>query len=116
MSGGRYELTVRHGPRVSRERYPSLDEAMDAAERQVERIRAEGPLEEVSGFRDYEPGERVHARLELSTGGVLRGREAGLDVMGNGALVPYAGVIRKRRLETDGSRSPFDAVREALTG
>jgi hypothetical protein len=56
----------------------------------------------------------VHARLELSAGGLLRGGEAGLDVMGDGALVPYAGTIRKRRLQPHRDQSPFDAVREAL--
>jgi len=58
----------------------------------------------------------VQARLELSAGGLLRGREAGLDVMGDGALVPYVGVIRKRRLEPGRGQSAFDAVREALMG
>ena len=79
-------------------------------------VRREGPLERANALRDYEPGQRVHARLELSTGGVLRGREAGLDVMGDGALVPYMGVVRKRKLEPSGNQSAFDAVREALTG
>ena len=79
-------------------------------------IRDEGPLTTVRSLRNFEPSQRVHARLELSTGGVLRGREAGLDVMGDGALVPYTGVIRKRRLEPDRGQSAFDAVREALTG
>jgi hypothetical protein len=58
----------------------------------------------------------VHARLELSAGSLLRGREAGLDVMGDGALVPYTGVIRKRRLEPGRDQSAYEAVREALTG
>jgi hypothetical protein len=36
-------------------------------------------------------------------------------VMGDGALVPYVGVVRKRRLEPEGRQSPFDAVRAALS-
>ena len=44
----------------------------------------------------------------------VRGREAGIDVMGDGALVPYAGVVRKRRLEPRDGETAFDAVREAL--
>jgi hypothetical protein len=82
----------------------------------VDRILAEGPLEPVSGFRDYDPDERVRARLELASGGLLRGREAGLDVMGDGSLVPYVGVIRKGKLEPDPGQTAFDAVREALAG
>ncbi len=82
--------------------------------RRVDQIQAEGSLEPVSGFRDYEPNERVHARLELASGGLLRGREAGLDVMGDGSLVPYVGVIRKRQLDPGPGRTAFDSVREAL--
>ncbi len=99
---------------MKREGFASLDEAIEALERHARAIRSEGPLDEVGGLRDFEPGEQVHARLELSTGGLLRGREAGVDVMGDGALVPYTGVIRKRRLEPRDGQRAFDAVREAL--
>jgi hypothetical protein len=109
-----YRLTVRHGPKVERETFDGLDEAIAAMERCAEEVRRAGPLREVKALRDYEPGEQVHARLELSTGGVLRGREAGVDVMGDGALVPYVGVVRKRRLEPGDGETAFEAVRGAL--
>ena len=99
---------------MNREDFASLDEAMGALEQRARQIRSEGPLDEVGSLRDFAPGEQVHARLELSTGGLLRGREAGVDVMGDGALVPYTGVIRKRRLDPDDGEGAFDAVREAL--
>jgi hypothetical protein len=83
--------------------------------RQTQVIRQEGPLGEISAIRDFQPGQRVHARLELSSGGFFRGREAGLDLMGDGALVPYVGVVRKRRLEPQEGQSPFDAIRSALS-
>jgi hypothetical protein len=35
--------------------------------------------------------------------------------MGDGSLVPYLGVIRKRRLEPSAGRTAFDAVRDALS-
>ena len=111
----KWRLVTRHGPRVRHESFDDLDAAIAALERKAREIRREGPLREVSAIRDYEPGQRVHARLELSTGGPLRGREAGLDVMGNGALVPYVGVIRRRPLEPESGESAFDAVRAALT-
>ena len=111
-----YRLTVRHGPKVERESFETLDDALEALERRAEEVRREGPLREVRVLRDFEPGDRVHARLELSTGSLLRGREAGLDVMGDGALVPYSGVVRKRRLEPGRDQSAFDTVREALAG
>jgi hypothetical protein len=83
-------------------------------ERRSLQIRGEGPLEEVRALRNFGPGQRVHARLELSTGGVIGGREVGIDVMGDGAFVPYAGMIRKRRLEARDDETAFRAVRDAL--
>ena len=105
---------IRHGSRVQRESFDNLDDAIEGMERRTQEIRREGPLTTVKALRDFEPGQRVHARLELSTGGILRGREAGLDVMGDGALVPYTGVVRKRKLEPSEGKSAFDAIREAL--
>jgi hypothetical protein len=110
----RYRLTIRHGSRVRKESFESLDQAVEALERHGREIRGEGPLPEVNALRDFEPGQRVQARLELSAGGLVRGREAGVDVMGDGALVPYAGAVRKRQLEPRDGESAFDAVREAL--
>jgi hypothetical protein len=110
----KWRLVIRHGSDVKHERFDDLDAAIAAIEERARDIRREGPLREISAIRDYEPGQRVHARLELSSGGVFRGREAGLDVMGDGALVPYVGSIRKRRLDPEDDASAFDAVRAAL--
>jgi hypothetical protein len=99
---------------VAKERFEDLDLAISAMEERTREIRGEGPLRAVSGLRDYEPGQRVHARLELTSGRLLRGREAGIDVMGDGTLVPYVGVVRKQELELGDGETPFDAVREAL--
>ena len=112
MSG--YRLTVRHGPRVARKGFDDLGEAVAALRERAEEIRGEGPLETVKAFRDYEPGRRVAARLELSSGGWLRGREAGLDVMGDGEFVAYAGAVRKRRLEARGGKTIFDEIRKEM--
>jgi hypothetical protein len=109
-----YRMTIRHGSKVESEGFASLDEAIGALERRVDEIRREGGLQGMNALRDYEPGQRVHARLELSTGGLFRGREAGLDVMGNGGLVPYVGSVRKRKLDAAEGGSAFDAVRQAL--
>jgi hypothetical protein len=99
---------------VHRESFASLDDAIEAMEERCREIRGAGPLEEFRALSDFEPAQRVHARIELSTGGVLRGREVGIDVMGDGALVPYTGVIRKRRLEPPDGETAFEAVRDAL--
>jgi len=106
-----YVLTTRHGPRVDRERFSDLDEAIAGLRRRAEEIRGSGPLDSVKAFREYGPGQRVAGRVELSTGGFMRGRDAGVDVMGDGSLVPYSGGFRKRPLDAG---SPFDAVREEL--
>ncbi len=110
----KWRLTVRHGPRVERAEFDDLRDALDALREHARAVAAAGGLEPVQGFRSYEPGERVAARLEISTGGLYRGREAGVDVMGDGTLVPYRGVVRKERLEGRTPEAALDAVREAL--
>ena len=114
MSGWR--LTVRHGARVRHESFESLDEAIAAAEEAARETLAEGPLGSVKMLREFEPGQRVAARLEISTGGWLRGRAAGVDVMGDGSVVAYSGAMRREPLETRAGESAFDAVRGALSG
>jgi hypothetical protein len=111
-----WKLTVRHGSDVSRERFDSLEEAIGELRRRAEAIRSEGPLDRVASLRDFESDQQVHARLEISTGGPLRRRDAGIDLMGDGTLVPYMGSVQRRPLELRDEQSPFDAVREALVG
>jgi hypothetical protein len=111
-----WKLTVRHGPDMTREQFDDLETAVEQMRRHAERIRSEGPLAKVSVPRDYEPGQQVHARLEISTGGLLRRRDAGVDVMGDGSLVPFEGGVRRRELELDGGETAFDAVGQALDG
>ena len=109
-----YKLTVRQGPSVAREEFESLDDAIAALERRVKEIRSQGPLEAKKVFREYEPGVQVAGRVSVSTGGFLRaGREAGIDVKGDGTLVPYEGGVRRSELDP-GSDGPFEAVRRAL--
>jgi hypothetical protein len=113
---GRYTLVVRHRSAVDRMQLESLDDAIEELRRRAETIRSEGPLRKVSALRDFEPGQQVHARLEISSGGILRGRDAGIDVMGDGRLVPYSGGIRRTELDLRRGQNPFDAVGEALAG
>lgn len=109
-----FKLTIRHGSKVSRETHPALDAAIASMREHVDRIRAEGGLPTVTMFRAYEPGDRVHARLEISTGGALRGRDAGVDVMGDGAVVPFRGGVFRKPLVPAEDQTPFDAVAAAL--
>jgi hypothetical protein len=55
----------------------------------------------------------VAARFEINAPGITGG-EAGLDVKGDGSLVPYAGTIFKRELRPRAGESPFDLIRKAL--
>lgn len=112
----KFKLTIRHGPKVRRETLATLDEAVAALRNAALTIRSEGGLPEVTAFRVYQPSARVHARLEISTGGPLRGRDAGLDVMGDGGFVPFRGGITRKPIVPADGQSPFDAVAEALAG
>jgi hypothetical protein len=111
-----WRLTVRHGSEVKRERLDSLDDAIAELERRAEAIRGEGRLDEVNMFRSYGPEKRVAARLEVTGPGRIRRPEAGLDVMGDGRVVPYRGAIFKRKLEPGRDETAYDAVRAALRG
>jgi hypothetical protein len=110
----KFKLTIRNGPKVVRESHRSLDESLAALRSHAQAIRAEGGLGDVTMFRTYEAGDRVKARLEISTGGMLRGRDAGVDVMGDGGMVPFrGGVVRRPLAPTDGD-DPFEAIAVVL--
>jgi hypothetical protein len=105
---------VRHGSEVSHESYETLDAAVAAMRERALAIRAEGPVEKVAGFKDFEPRDQVHARLQLSGRGLLRKPVAGVDVRGNGEFVPYRGGIGREELDPSGDETPFDTVRQTL--
>jgi hypothetical protein len=109
-----FKLTVRQGPKVAREKFEDLGEAIAVMERRAKDIRSEGPLSAAKAFRDYQPEAQVAGRVEISTGGFMRsGVSAGIDVMGDGTLVAYKGGVHREELDP-GQRGPFEAVRKAL--
>jgi hypothetical protein len=109
-----WKLTVRHGSEVEHESFEGLDEAIAAMRERALAIRSEGPVERVAGFKDFEPRDQVHARLQLTGSGMLRKPTAGIDVRGNGEFVPFRGGIRREELDPAADETPFDAVRETL--
>ncbi len=109
-----WKLTVRHGSEVSRESFEDLDEAVTAMRERALAIRAEGPASPASMLRDFEPRKQVHARLQLTAGGLLRKPAAGVDVRGDGTFVPYRGGLGREELDPTRYDTPFDAVRETL--
>jgi hypothetical protein len=114
VSRPKWKLTVRHGSDVSQLHFADLDEAVAGMRELALEIRSEGPLRPVSSLRDFEPGDQVAARLEISTGGFLRKKVAGVDVRGDGAFVPFRGGVVREELDPTEYDTPFDVVRETL--
>jgi hypothetical protein len=79
-------------------------------------IRAEGAAKTVAAFKDFEPRDQVHARLQLSGGRWPRRRVAGVDLRGDGTFVPYRGGVRREELDPSRDETPFETVRAALAG
>lgn len=81
----------------------------------IAEARAEGGLPPVKALREFAPGDRVKARFEISAGSVLRRHDAGIDLMGDGRAIAFAGGVRRRTLDLAGGISAIDAVRRELT-
>jgi hypothetical protein len=114
MSRSRWKLTVRHGSEVDHQSFEELGEAAAAMRERALAIRSEGPVRRVQSLRDFEPGDQVAARLQISTGGLLRKRAAGVDVRGDGTFVPFKGGVVREELDPTHHDTPFDLVRETL--
>ena len=110
----KWKVTVRHGSSVGREKFSSLDEAIGEARRRVQEVQQEDRLPHISMLREFTPEEQVNARIEISGPGLLRGREAGIDVMGDGTAIAYTGAIRKERIDVDSLEDAFDHLADAL--
>jgi len=77
-------------------------------------IRSEAPARPVRSLRDFEPGEQVHARLQLTSGWLFRKSVAGVDVRGDGTFVPFKGGVVREELDPTHHETPFELVRETL--
>ncbi|MGI8631545.1 MAG: hypothetical protein ACR2NA_03215 [Solirubrobacterales bacterium] len=108
-----YRLTVREQSRVQRHAFASLGEAMDALRTEAEAISRTTDMQTVSAFRTYEPGDRVAARIEISPPG-LRGRDAGVDVRGDGSLVAFRNSVFRKPLEPGPDGDVYAAIRAVL--
>jgi hypothetical protein len=110
----RWKLTVRHGSDVDHQSFDDLDVAVQRMRERALAIRSEGPARPVQSLRDFAPADQVHARLQLSTGGLLRKSVAGVDVRGDGTFVPFKGGVVREELDPTNHETPFDLVRETL--
>ena len=108
-----YRLTIRQGPKVTRERYTELEEAMGALEEHGRELERGADARPVGGsvIRRIEPVQQVVARLELRGPGRLR---AGVDVRGDGSSEAYTGRVRRRLVEQRSGEDAYGALRREL--
>src|SRR5690348_18233268 len=109
-----WKLTVRHGSDVEHAEFGDLAGGVAAMRERALAIRAEGPAQPVRSLRDFEPGDQVQARLQLSGGRLFRKSVAGVDVRGDGTFVPFKGGVVREELDPTDHDTPFDVVRETL--
>ena len=108
-----YTLTIRQGPKVTRERYAELDEAVGAVEQHGRELERGADARPVGGslIRRIEPVQQVVARLELRGPDRLR---AGVDVRGDGSSEAYTGRVRRRLVELKAGEDAYGALRRIL--
>jgi len=108
----RYTLKLRFGPKVERQRFDSLDPALDALEQEM---RASAQTERRTTvdlrYREFTPVQQVAVRAELSG---PRGLRAGIDLRGDGSAEAFTGRFRRRLVEQEDGESPYDALRRVL--
>jgi hypothetical protein len=107
-----YRVTVRAGPKVKRERFDDLLEALAAVERRGREVESEADARPVQFIRRYEAVQQVVARIELSGPKRLR---AGVDVRGDGSSEAFTGRLRRRVLEQRPGEDPYETLRRAVS-
>jgi hypothetical protein len=111
-----WKLTVRAGPRVERQRFERLADALDAAEKRARELADEAPREAIDvKTRRFEPVQQVAARIEV-TGPqrLLASVSGGLDVRGDGSTEAYVGRVRRELVEQRRGENAYRALRRAL--
>ena len=109
-------LTVRTGPKVERERFDTLDSALEELETRAARLTL-GPRRKTIDLkvREFSPAAQVVARLEVSgPGRFLPPKRGGVDVHGDGSVTAYVGGVRRRGVGPKGNKTAYDALRKAL--
>ena len=116
MAAMAFRIVTRNGAKVTRQRAASLGEALDLVERYGRGLAAQPRRQEVDlRFRAFSPADQVAARVEVS--GPQRWRpavRAGIDVRGDGGVVPWTGHGSREPIGAQDAESPYDALRRAL--
>ena len=112
----RWKLTVRVGPKVQRQSFDALDEALAVLERRARELSEASPDRPVDAkIRRFEPAERVSARLEVSgPERFVASVRGGVDVHGDGSVEAYQGRVRRQVVAPRRGESTYAALRRAL--
>ena len=103
---------------MSHARFGTLDEALDALQREAAEFSREAPREAFDAkVRRFEPAQLVAARLELAGPQRLAPQiRAGVDIRGDGSSEAFVGRIRRRVVAERSGEDAFDALRREVTG
>jgi hypothetical protein len=99
---------------TDKRQFATLAEAIDDLEtelRSVASVIARAPRVERALGREYEPAEQVAVRGELRGPGGVR---AGVDVRGDGAMVAFTGVVRRRPIALEDREDAWAGLRREL--
>ena len=112
-----YWLTVRTGPKVARERFDTLDDALEELEARAAQLTLRPKRGTIDvKLRQFAPEVQVAARLEVAgPGRFLPAKRGGVDVRGDGSVQAYVGGVRRRLLKAKGRTTPVEALRQALS-
>jgi hypothetical protein len=105
---------VRTGPKVERQRFQELPDALAAIERRGRELEQNAGATAVGGrlMRRIEPVQQVTARIELSG---PRGMRAGIDIRGDGSSEGFTGRVRRRLVEQQPGESSYEALRRMVS-
>jgi len=106
-----WQVVVRTGPRVQKQRAESLEEALELLETETRVAANTTRRAEIDvRFRRFAPGDQVATRVELR-GPAPR---VGFDVRGDGSVQAWTGRMRRRLVEPEGDETVYEALRRAL--
>jgi hypothetical protein len=109
-------VTVRVGPKTTRQRFTDLTPALNAAEARARELAESAPGRVVDvRYKRFDPAEQVVARIELAgPQRLFPSVKGGLDVHGDGSTEAFTGRVRRRVVETRRRETPAAALRRVL--
>ncbi len=106
-----YSLTLRREGDSERQRFVTLDGALDALETEVRAMAQTVRKETTKSLgREYQPAELVAVRAEVSGPGV----RGGIDLRGDGSVEAFSGRVRRAVIEPREDEDSYAALRRVL--